>query len=125
MRFEVTISVTNFKEALMKNLKASTALLTVFLASQATADPTLMFGLSFNFGGGAPASTGLTVKLLSDNKADSVVGAAGFSYFFDNDGYFGFDAGLGYLFDGNVATTLTYDFLNQRPQVSLGYADVC
>ena len=53
MRFEVTISVTNFKEALMKNLKASTALLTVFLASQATADPTLMFGLSFNFGNSA------------------------------------------------------------------------
>lgn len=109
----------------MKNLRATTSLVSVFLASQAMADPTVMFGLSFNFGGDAPTSTGLTLKLLSDDKAKSVVGTAGVSYFFENGGYFGLDAGLGYLFEGDVATTLTYDFINDRPQFSLGYADVC
>lgn len=109
----------------MRNLKASTALASALLASQAMADPTVMFGLSFNFGGNAPVSTGLTLKLLSDDDAELVVGAAGVSYFFDNGGYFGLDAGVGYLFDGDVATTLTYDFINDRPQFSIGYADVC
>ncbi|MDV4145384.1 MULTISPECIES: hypothetical protein [Shimia] len=109
----------------MNKLKASTALVSALLTSQAMADPTVMFGLAFNFGGGAPVSTGLTLKLLTDDEAQSVVGAAGVSYFFDNGGYFGLDAGVGYLFDGDVATTLTYDFINDRPQFSLGYADVC
>lgn len=109
----------------MKNLMTSTALASVLLASQAAADPTVMLGLSFNFGGNAPVSTGLTLKLLSDDEADSFVGAAGVSYFFDNGGYFGLDAGIGYLFEGDVATTLTYDFINDRPQFSIGYADVC
>lgn len=109
----------------MNNLKATTAVLSVLLSSQAMADPTVMFGLSFNFGGGEPVSTGLSVRLLSDDTANTVVGAAGVSYFFDNGGYFGLDAGLGYLFDTDIATTLTYDFINNRPQFGVGYADVC
>lgn len=109
----------------MNNLKASTAIVSVLLTTQAMADPTVMLGLSFNFGAGEPVSTGLTAKLLSDDGAELVVGAAGVSYFFDNGGYFGLDAGVGYLFDGDVATTLTYDFINDRPQFSIGYADVC
>ena len=109
----------------MKKLKTTTALVSVMLSSQALADPTVMFGLSFNFGGGEPVSTGLTLKLLSDDKAETVVGAAGVSYFFDNGGYFGLDAGAGYLFDADIAATLTYDFINSRPQFGVGYADVC
>lgn len=109
----------------MKNLKASTAILLAFTASPAVADPTFMLGLSFNFGGGAPVSPGLTFKVLSDDEGDSFVGAAGVTYFFDNGGYFGLDAGLGYLFENGAATTLTYDFINDRPQFSLGYSDVC
>ncbi|WP_424179049.1 hypothetical protein [Yoonia sp. TsM2_T14_4] len=109
----------------MKNLKSTTALVSVLLTSQAMADPAVMFGLSFNFGGDAPVSTGVSLKLLSNDKAESVVGAAGVSYFFDNGGYFGLDAGVGYLFNADIATTLTYDFINDRPQFSLGYAEVC
>lgn len=109
----------------MKNLMTTTALASALMASQAAADPAVMIGLSFNFGGSAPVSTGLTLKLLSDDDANSFVGAAGVSYFFDNGGYFGLDAGIGYLVDSNVATTLTYDFINDRPQFSVGYADVC
>lgn len=109
----------------MKNLKSTTALASVFLTSQAMADPTVMVGLSFNFGGGETVSTGLSIKLLSDDKAETVVGAAGVSYFFDNGGYFGLDAGMGYLFNADIATTLTYDFINNRPQFGVGYADVC
>jgi hypothetical protein len=109
----------------MKNLKASTAIVLALIATPAVADPTFMLGLAVNFGGGERTSTGLTLKILSDDEADSFVGAAGVTYFFDNGGYLGWDAGIGYLFEDNFATTLTYDFLNNRPQFSIGYADVC
>ena len=109
----------------MKSLKASTAIALAMVGTQAAADPTLMLGLSINFGGGTAPSTGVTMKVLSDDEAETVVGAAGVSYFFDSGGYFGLDAGLGYLFEEDYATTLTYDFVNNRPQFSIGYAEVC
>ncbi|MGL6209389.1 MAG: hypothetical protein ACRC14_06120 [Paracoccaceae bacterium] len=81
----------------------------------------MMIGLSLNFGGGEKPALGLTGKVLSDDEEDKVVGAAGATYFFD--GYWGIDAGLGYTFDDS-AVTLTYDFLNKRPQLSAGWADI-
>lgn len=80
-----------------------------------------MLGLSLNFGGGE-TKLGATVKILSDNRPDKVVGAAGVTYFFD-DGDIGLDAGIGYTFKGGAAT-LTYDFLNQSPQLSAGLANI-
>lgn len=105
----------------MKALSGSTAILTLLLSCPAYADPTFMVGLSLNFGGGQEPALGVTGKVLSSDQPDEVVGAAGATYFFD--GYWGLDAGLGYTFD-NSAITLTYDFLNERPQISAGWADI-
>ncbi|MBI1417916.1 MAG: hypothetical protein GC146_11895 [Limimaricola sp.] len=109
----------------MNRYKASTAILALMLATPAMADPAFMVGFAFNFAGGKPVSSGITAKVLSSNEPDKFVGAAGVSYFFDHGGYIGVDAGFGYLFEQNFATTLTYDFLNNRPQFSLGYSTVC
>jgi hypothetical protein len=108
----------------MKNLLASTALLLVMTCSAALAEGALMLGLSVNFGGGKDPSYGATAKLLSSNHRDEVVGAAGVSYFFDQGGYLGLDAGVGYTFD-DAAAVLSYDFLNKRPQISVGWANIC
>lgn len=105
----------------MKSLVGSTALVTVLLSCPTYADPTVMLGVSINFGGGEKPAMGLTAKVLSSDRPDEVVGAAGATYFFD--GYWGLDAGVGYTFD-NSAVTLTYDFLNSRPQFSAGWADI-
>jgi hypothetical protein len=105
----------------MKSLASSTALLTLFLSCPAFADPTVMVGISLNFGGGEKPAWGVTGKILSSDRPDEVVGAAGTTYFFD--GYWGLDAGIGYTFDDG-AVTLTYDFLNSRPQISAGWADI-
>ncbi len=108
----------------MKNLKATTAIVLSLAGGPALADPTFGVSLVFNFGGGKPISPGISAKIYSDNTADSIVGAAGATWFFDG-GYFGFDAGLGYLSSDDWALTLTYDFINDRPQFGLGYVDVC
>ena len=108
----------------MKNLLSSTAVISLFMGSAAMAEPTFMLGLAINFGGGSAPAVGITGKVLSSDVRDRVVGAAGLSYFFDNGGYFGADVGLGYTFN-NSAVTLGYDFLNKRPQVSAGWADIC
>lgn len=105
----------------MKSLAGSTALVTILLTSPVLADPAVMVGLSVNFGGGEKPAMGLTGKILSSDQPEEVVGAAGATYFFD--GYWGLDAGIGYTFD-NSAVTLTYDFLNSRPQLSVGWADI-
>ncbi len=108
----------------MKSLLTTTALVSAMIGSAAFAEGTLMLGLSVNFGGGKDAAYGVTAKLLSSNVRDSIVGAAGVTYFMDNGGYFGADAGLGYTFD-HSALVLSYDFLNNRPQVSAGWANIC
>lgn len=108
----------------MKKLLMTTAMASVMMTSVALAEGTVMLGLSVNFGAGKDPSVGVTAKVLSDNKRDSVVGAAGVSYFFDNGGYFGVDAGLGYTFTQGAAV-LSYDFLNKRPQLSAGWANIC
>ena len=105
----------------MKSLAGSTALMTLFLSCPSFADPTAMVGISVNFGGGEKPAWGITGKILSNDQPDEVVGAAGATWFFE--GYWGLDAGIGYTFDEGAAT-LTYDFLNERPQFSVGWADI-
>ncbi len=105
----------------MKSLASTTALAMLLMACPTYADPTVMVGISMNFGGGEKPALGLTGKVLSSDRADEVVGVAGATYFFD--GYWGLDAGVGYTFDDG-AVTLTYDFLNKRPQLSAGWADI-
>lgn len=108
----------------VKALLSNTALVTALLGSPVLADPTVMVGLALNFGGGKDPAVGVTAKVLSADRADEVVGAAGLSYFFQDGGYLGADIGLGYTFD-NGAVTLGYDFLNRRPQLSAGWAEIC
>jgi hypothetical protein len=106
-----------------KNIKTAAATAVVLVLSQvpAYAESSVMLGLSLNFGGGE-SKLGATAKILSDNRPKKVVGAAGVTYFFD-DGSIGLDAGIGYTFKGG-ATTFTYDFLNQSPQLSIGLANI-
>ena len=101
----------------IKPIGCATALFLVMSQVPAYSEPALMVGLAFNFGGGE-SKIGATAKILSDDQADQVVGAAGGTYFFD-DRSLAFDAGLGVTFDGG-AITLTYDFMNESPQLSLG-----
>jgi hypothetical protein len=105
----------------MNKLLSTTAILSLFSGSMAYADPSVMLGLALNFGGGKSVSTGVTMKVLSSDEPHTFVGAAGVSYFFDNGGYFGADLGVGRTFD-SAAATISYDFLNQRPQISAGWA---
>lgn len=104
----------------MKHSLSTTALVTTLLAAPAVADPTYMLGLALNFGGGE-TQLGVTAKILSDNRPEEVVAAAGVTYFFD--GTFGADVGVGYTFDDG-AVTLGYDFLNRSPQIAAGWADI-
>lgn len=108
----------------MKKLLSTTALTLIFLNGPAAADLTFMFGISMNFGSGQAPAYGITSKVLTGNQKNKVVGAAGATYFFDQGGYFGLDAGIGYTLKDS-AITLTYDFLNNRPQLSAGWADIC
>ena len=102
-------------------VSGATALIMIFTQVPAYAEPAVMVGLALNFGGGE-SRLGATAKVLSNNEPDKFVGASGVTYFFD-DKSFGFDAGLGYTFDGG-AVTLTYDFTNQSPQIAAGLADI-
>lgn len=108
----------------MTDLKSSTAILVVMLSTPAFAEPTVALGLSFSFGSGQPVATGISARILSDNRADRVVAVGGVTYFIGS-GNIGVDAGLGYNFDGDISTALTYDFLNNRPVFSLSAADIC
>ncbi|WP_010139603.1 hypothetical protein [Oceanicola sp. S124] len=105
----------------MKKLAGTTALATILLSGSATADPAVMLGLALNFGGGSQPQLGLTTKILSSNRPNETVAAAGVSYFFD--GSWGLDLGVGYTFD-EAAITLSYDFINQSPQFSAGWANI-
>ena len=113
--------------SILKKLLTTTAVVSVIAGSVAQAEPSLLLGFALNFGGGESPSVGVTSKILSDNREDRFVGAAGVTYFLDDGGYFGADLGIGRTFK-NSAATLSYDFLNNRPQISAGWAktrEVC
>lgn len=87
-------------------------------------NPTVMVGLTYNFGGSdAKENLGLTAKVLSTNEANHFVAGGGVSYFpgaKDKD-KIGLDAGVG--FNGtNVIGLAGYDLLRQSPSVSVGWA---
>lgn len=105
----------------MNRLLTTTAVISILAGTAVRSEPTMMLGLALNFGGGESASLGVTAKVLSDNKPDSFVGAAGLTYFLEDGGYFGADLGVGRTFK-NSAATLGYDFINNRPQISAGWA---
>lgn len=77
-----------------------------------------MLGISHNFGG----STGIAFKVLSSDKKDRAVVAAGLSYFPGQSNPMGLDLGLGYTFN-HGAVTAGYDFLNRQPQLAIGFSN--
>jgi hypothetical protein len=90
--------------------------------AQSGSSPTFMLGVSFSFGGQASPQPGVTLNVLSSNRRDRFVGAAGVTWYPMSQGnQIGLGAGLGYTFN-HGAVVMGYDFLNQQPQVSVGYA---
>ena len=86
-------------------------------------NPVAMVGIAFNFGGKiSKESLGLTVKILSSDRQDRFVAAAGVTYFPWAPNKFGLDIGGGYNFD-KVTALVGYDLLNKKPQASLGYTN--
>ena len=76
-----------------------------------------MIGISYNFGG----TVGITFKVLSTDKVDRAAAVVGVTYFpTQSNSPWGLDAGLGYNFS-KATPTVTYDFLNKAPQLSLGF----
>lgn len=108
----------------MRDLKASTAMLAILLATPSFAEPTVALGLSVSFGGGSPARTGISARLLSDNQSDQMVATGGVTYFFGGGG-FGADLGLAYNLRNGISAGLSYEFINKRPLFSLSAANIC
>lgn len=86
-------------------------------------NPVAMVGIAFNFGGKiSKESLGLTVKILSSDRQDRVVAAAGVTYFPWAPNKIGLDIGGGYNFE-KVTALVGYDLLNKKPQASIGYTN--
>ena len=84
----------------------------------AQAGPGLMLGICYNFGG----SAGVTLKILTTNKQDKAVLAAGVSYFpSDATNQLGLDVDAGYNYRRSAAT-LGWDFLHSDVQAAVGYS---
>ncbi len=89
------------------------------LITEEVYDPSFFVGLSWTFGAGGAGQAGISAKVLSSNKPDSLVATAGVTLNFD--GSFGCDIGAG-LNDDDATLTLSYDICQKAPQVGLGVA---
>ena len=105
----------------LRGIAVAGALLTAGLAY---GGPQAMFGLSYTWGGSVGAgNVGLSVKVISDNKKDKVIAAAGATYYpWAPVKKFGADLSGGYLFD-SFALTGGWDFLQSDWIVSAGYVN--
>ena len=63
----------------MKTRLLTAAAVSLLVAGPVSADPTIGFGVSFSFGGGASA-TGLGLRLFSDNERNKVAATVGVDY---------------------------------------------
>lgn len=85
--------------------------------------PTIMAGITFNFGGNISAENfGFTLKALHTNEADHFVVGAGGTFYPWSDERFGLDLSAGYNGSG-AAALVGYDFLKKAPVVSGGLVD--
>lgn len=90
----------------------------VVSSSIAAADPGIMFGISYNFGG----SVGFTAKAMSDNEENEMAAVAGVSYFpWEKSNRLGVDVGAGYVVAPNTVITGGWDFMANKIQFSTGY----
>jgi len=105
----------------MKQTLLAAALGVVTLSAQA--DPGYMVGISYALDGQASVKNlGFTGKVLTSDKEDKWVGAAGVSVYPWADRKLGLDLGGGYNFDRSAAI-ISYDFLQAKPQISGGWSD--
>ena len=93
--------------------------------SVVNANPAILGGLTYNFGGSktdAIKGAGATVKILSSSKDKKPVVGAGVSYYplADKNEQFGLDISAGYNVK-NTAILGGWDFIKGQPTVSLGY----
>ena len=93
---------------------------TLIGSSAATADPAVFVGISYTIGSN---TVGITGKILTSDKEEKVVGAAGATYYFGAENPFGIDVSGGYTFS-NAAVLVGYDFLRKNTQISAGWADI-
>jgi hypothetical protein len=92
-------------------------------AAGAHADAGFMLGVAYNFDGqAAPSGLGFTAKVLTSDREDKWVGAAGVSFFPWSQRKLGADVSAGYTFDDSTVL-VGYDILKQAPQVSAGWSD--
>jgi hypothetical protein len=102
----------------MKKLLATTLLLAA--TSAAIAEPALMLGVSYNFGG----ATGITLKLLSTNREEKAALAVGVSYAPGREvSRWSWDTGVAYNFK-STALVLSYDWVPGETQLSFGAANL-
>lgn len=94
-------------------LVASTTALACFNAQAAG----FMFGISHNFGG----DTGMTFKILSTERRNRPVLAAGVSFFPGEGRRIGLDVGVGYNFR-QTTVTFSRDLVMARFQMAWGFA---
>ncbi len=114
----------------MGKLLATTAVLTLLSATAAVAGAppvspttsqfTVLLGVGVEFGDGQP-DVGVTGKILAAPFANVVAG--GGATYFPGTQTFGLDLSAGLSLNG-IAALGGYDFLTQKPQVSVGFAPV-
>ena len=98
------------------------AALSVF-AMGAHADAGYMLGVTYSLGSQASMKNlGFSAKVLTSDREDKWVGAAGVSLFPWADRKLGLDVGAGYTFEDSTAL-VSYDFLQAKPLVSYGWTD--
>jgi|ERR1035441_6915379 hypothetical protein len=103
-------------ETTMKRFTVAAGLLAS--CTWAQAGPGLMLGICYDFGG----SAGVTLKILSTNKQDKAVLAAGVSYFpSDATNQLGVDLDAGYNYRHSAAT-VGWDFLHSDVQAAVGFS---
>lgn len=102
----------------MKQFVVTAALLVC--GSTAIADPAVMLGVSYNFGG----ATGITLKLLSTNREDKAAVAVGVSFAPGREAKrWSWDTGLAYNFK-STSLVLSYDWVPGEAQLSFGPANL-
>ncbi|MCU0926142.1 MAG: hypothetical protein MUF44_08895 [Hydrogenophaga sp.] len=102
----------------MKKFVVTAALLVC--GSTAIAEPAVMLGVSYNFGG----ATGITLKLLSTNRQDRAALAVGVSFAPGREANrWSWDTGLAYNFK-STSLALSYDWVPGEAQLSFGPANL-
>ncbi len=90
--------------------------------SLAKAEPGVFIGMAYTFG--AKGGPGISFKVLSTNKEDSVAVGGGLTYYpLANDNKVGLDVSVGYILPTHAAATVGWDFLLHGLQIGIGYTD--